>query len=361
MKPDRTNYEIWLIDYLDGTLDSDRQRELSLFLDENPDIGEEFSEMMIYRIPVSDVEFINKGALKKGAENLSPQQFETLCVADAENDLSDSQIYELNKIINADPEKRIVAESIRRIKLVPPAVEFRYKSRLKKLTSTQKIFRITAVTISSAAALLMLFSILRNPQASVPEDNPQLAKQDRGNFSEPSSSSMIIQPLSVTENNNTEIADKGEQSVSVIYGDIRISVVQDSVEAVTSSSFDKGPTLSKIDYRNLVAFNNTEFNPPLISININPAYGYAYNDGQGLKVSIEKFFREKILKSESPDDGPLKAYEIADAGINGLNRLFGWEMSLKKNTNEKGEVNSVYFNSRLIKFNAPVKRSEPSE
>jgi hypothetical protein len=42
MKPDRTSYEIWLVDYLDGNLDSGQAGLLMAFIEENPDIKEEF-------------------------------------------------------------------------------------------------------------------------------------------------------------------------------------------------------------------------------------------------------------------------------------------------------------------------------
>jgi hypothetical protein len=36
-------------------------------------------------------------------------------------------------------------------------------------------------------------------------------------------------------------------------------------------------------------------------------------------------------------------------------------MELDKKNNEKGEPKSVYFSSKILKFNAPVKKSEPLE
>ena len=74
---------------------------------------------------------------------------------------------------------------------------------------------------------------------------------------------------------------------------------------------------------------------------------------------IARTFRERILKEPSSADTPLKAYEIAEAGVTGLNKLLGWEMDLDERKDEKGELSSVYFNSKILKINAPVKKSEP--
>ena len=45
MKIDRSNYEIWFIDWLDGNLNSLQIEQLKLFLDQNPDLKEEFNDL----------------------------------------------------------------------------------------------------------------------------------------------------------------------------------------------------------------------------------------------------------------------------------------------------------------------------
>jgi len=72
---------------------------------------------------------------------------------------------------------------------------------------------------------------------------------------------------------------------------------------------------------------------------------------------IAKFFHEKIMKDTTAVNRPVESYEIAVAGITGLNKLLGWEMSLQKNADENGDVKSYYFSSRLLKFKSPVKKS----
>ena len=76
---------------------------------------------------------------------------------------------------------------------------------------------------------------------------------------------------------------------------------------------------------------------------------------------ITRIFREKILKDNTGSDTPLKPYEIAAAGIDGINRLFGSEMALVGVTDEEGDLKSIYFSSRILKFNAPVRKSNTSE
>jgi hypothetical protein len=100
---------------------------------------------------------------------------------------------------------------------------------------------------------------------------------------------------------------------------------------------------------NLIALNHSFIAPP-------------FDDGRSrLSRFIAKTFREKLLKEKTAKDSPLKGYEIAEVGVSGLNKLLGWEMALDERKNENGELQSVYFSSRILKFNAPVKKSEPPQ
>jgi len=115
MRPDRTNYEIWLIDYLDGNLNPQQERELISLMEENPDIKEEFEELSQYIIKPVETSFKSKDFLKKSVADLSESQFELLCVAASENDLSIRQRDEIQSIISGNPNKKKTFELINRL------------------------------------------------------------------------------------------------------------------------------------------------------------------------------------------------------------------------------------------------------
>ena len=62
---DRSNYEIWLIDWLDGNLDEARTKQLLAFLDENPDLKEEADSLKLSRIFPDNIKPVKKENLKK--------------------------------------------------------------------------------------------------------------------------------------------------------------------------------------------------------------------------------------------------------------------------------------------------------
>jgi hypothetical protein len=116
--------------------------------------------------------------------------------------------------------------------------------------------------------------------------------------------------------------------------------------------------ISKIDFKKDVTIGEREFTQTLIAINTSDNTVEASSEKPGINKFIAKTFRERIFKSPTQEKGSLKAYEVADAGINGLNKIFGWEMSLQKNRDQNGELKSLRFNSKFLKFNTPVKRAQ---
>jgi hypothetical protein len=86
MQIDRSNYEIWFIDWLDGNLNSYQDEQLKLFLNHNQDLKEEFDDLTEVNLVSPGILFQHKEYLKKSPSELSPSQFEYLCAAYLEGD-----------------------------------------------------------------------------------------------------------------------------------------------------------------------------------------------------------------------------------------------------------------------------------
>ncbi|HPC99495.1 MAG TPA: hypothetical protein PL040_11055, partial [Bacteroidales bacterium] len=153
MKPDRNNYEIWIIDYLDGKLSARDAGLLMEFLDNNPDIKEDFENLKMIALEPSDERYQNKQELARGLGNLPDDQFEILCIGHLEGDLTAGQEAELQQIIAENPAKKHSFELTGKLRLSPPAGKYNFKRNLKKLTNGARVFRLTAAILSSAAAI----------------------------------------------------------------------------------------------------------------------------------------------------------------------------------------------------------------
>ena len=357
MKPGRDNYEIWVTDWLDGKLTAGEEALLLAFLEANPDIKQEAEELKDLQLIVTRGSGFDSSSLKKSAGELSTSQVELLSVAYLENDISAEQRSDLNKCLSENPEAKTVFEKIQKTKLTAPSLVYSQKKSLKKFVITPaKIVRVSA-TVISAAAVVALFIVLNNPQetavtnpdfiASAPVTVPPVVNTN-GTQVTP-----VVQPENIQEKttlpvtSNTEISNTEVEPVtSEIVAEI-ITPINTLPPVMPVNAPDFGSIAFNIEPRQLSAITMETL--PIL----------AYDDGSNrIERFVRRIFREEILKDEANTSEPLKAYEVAEAGIEGINRLFGWEMTLVKNNDEAGELKSLYFSSSLIKFNAPVKKSE---
>jgi len=369
MKIDRSNYEIWLIDWFDGNLSDFQVEQLKLFLSENPELREEFDELTTFSLKPSVKSFPHKDHLKKSTADLSGSQFEYLCVAYLENDISAGQQTELKESIDHDPEKKRTFELIQKMRLAPADIRYKHKNQLIKRTAVQRVIRLSVIGLSAAAAIVLIimtyFLVPRNLSNKSKDGMLYVSAQNT------MVDSSLLQP-SVDKVSDRIIPDKkpdlpNKKSENLFAGvqknnpvitqsDSTVHMQNDSLLRNTDDpeiQLKKIPVYAEIDLKGgvvsntLVASDSTFIIPP-------------YDDERSnLSRFIAKTFRQKILKENTSKDSPLKAYEIAEAGVMGLNKLLGWEMALDKNNDENGELRSVYFSSKILKFNAPVKKTEP--
>jgi hypothetical protein len=363
MKINRSNYEIWFIDWLDGNLNSQQQTELYHFLDQNPDLREEFNELSKISLPVPESLFRFKGDLKKNPEEISVSQFEYLSAAYLENDLAASQKSEIIGITEKDHEKKRIFELINKTRLTPPDVTFRNKKKLTKITPVQKIIRFSLIGLSAAATVLLLITIflsapekttLKNTKEAfviAPVKNLQKSLQDDAGEKNTTPVKKVIPALKKSKKPVGDITDNKSAITGVLLAESKTDSLAEYKNSELSISTIKSVKFSGIGKRT----DNYKLTASAIVFTEPEA-----DDGRSkIGKYIAKTFREKILKEKTPHDTPLKGYEIAEAGVTGINKLFGWEMALDKKNDENGNLKSVYFSSRMLKFNAPVKKSEP--
>ncbi|NMD03479.1 MAG: hypothetical protein GYA71_09430 [Bacteroidales bacterium] len=368
MKPDRSNYEIWLIDWLDGALDNSQTEQLMAFLEENPDIREEAESLSLSRLSVHQVHMPGKNEMKRSVKDLIESQIELLSVAYLENDLKAEQIEELNRNLQEEPRNRQIFETIQKIRLTPPELSFRNKKTLRKLTPGERILRISITAFSAATAMALLIlctfylsEYVREQHAITAENNIKESPSPVADIiitpalHEPLSESHAAKKTTVNIAKQTMIAENIQTDALTIAEenkDAPLTTVTDTFPLLTGISTDnlKISVTSGIMYNSLAAFNNAY-----------PAFTVNEDERSRLNRFLTRTFREKILNENISSDDPVKAFEIAQAGINGLNKLMGWEMALVETTGNEGEKRSVYFSSRLLKLNVPVRKEESGQ
>ncbi|HLN20823.1 MAG TPA: hypothetical protein VK213_07020 [Bacteroidales bacterium] len=341
---DRSNYELWLADWLDNRLTTSQVIELNAFLDSNPDLKEEFESFSTVRLEPVQPRYVAKGKLRKSVDDISACQFELLCAAYTENDLDEIQLAEFKEMLESDASRKKILEKITRARLTPPATVYPRKGRLRHHSIGRSLF-IKAV-ISAAAAIIAVVVI-----TGILRQNRVLPQQANLNLAD---TIYIMRNLPVISDKDSK---KSENIIIAVNNPVKTSSPVSEEPAI---HYISEPVPAQVDHlryytaawpqpENLASSSLTEVT--VISDDYRSRFGKVF----------AMTFREKLLKRDDYDDTPLKGYELAEAGITGLNKLLGWEMALTANNDEKGELRSLSFNSRTIKFNTPVRKNESRE
>jgi hypothetical protein len=356
MKVNRSNYEIWIIDWLDGNLSEPQSAELLTFLGENPDLKEEMEALTRFRLEKPLKKFSKTDSLKKTAADLTDTQFEYLCIAHTENDLSAEQEKELDEIIRQSQERKMILEAFQKTVLTPPDYRFGKKSLLKKEPPGEKIFRLSVRILSAAASIALLISLYLLVKDRLPENTIASGEPLLDSLSVVISNPIRIEKQLIASTSNSapsaRINKTFASSEEIIANVIQPDDSMNNQRLVENLHIAPEILLATFTIEHPAEINNLiAYNPEIIT----PAVDI---ERSSVGKFLSRTYRNLILNEEAATDLPIKGYEIAEGGINGLNKLFGWEMALQKTNDENGDLQSLYFSSKMLKFNAPVKKSE---
>ncbi|MGC1391148.1 MAG: hypothetical protein WA816_08930, partial [Bacteroidales bacterium] len=328
MQIDRSNYEIWLTDWLDGNLTDIQADQLHHFMEENPDLKEEYHELVTLRLSPSDKPFPLKNHLKKTTTDLSEYQLEYLSVAYLENDLSASQKKELKESIEIDPEKQMSFDLMQKMKLFPVFLLYKHKKHLLRRTVIQNVIRLSLLGLSAAAIItLVVISYVSKPkvlqvkfektaQINVADSTIQRPAFDR--ISNGIKPERKIVPIRKYSKNFLAISQKTTSGLSET--NLNQQALDDSLQ---KSTILPRTLLDRISFSPEIDLKGEQIRKTLVTLNF-VVTAPEYDDARSrFGKFIARTFREKILKEKTAKDSPLKIYEIAEAGVAGLDKLLG--------------------------------------
>lgn len=126
------NYELFAIDYIDGNLSDDLKVEFELFLDNNPQIKTEISDLADFSLNLNDQpEYVNKNSLKKSpVDGLSYQEY--LIISDIEKQISGSEKQDLEFEFNNNKNTALEYNNFKQTKIKTEKLVFDKKWNIKK-------------------------------------------------------------------------------------------------------------------------------------------------------------------------------------------------------------------------------------
>jgi hypothetical protein len=324
------NYEIFFIDYFDGNLDSEAQKELFLFLEQHPELKNEFetfepTTVIPYKITMPD-----KNKLKNITINKS--NYSNFIIAYLEGDLNEKLTDELFNFINSDSQYQADFKKFQVIKLLPDKkITFKNKKSLKK--PTLNIFFNRIIYFSSAAAIFLLglftyfYFTTNNNLINKNSSLQQLINSETNN----------ILTDNLYQNNN----EKNNNNNS---GLIKNKHLNHNINDF------KNNDLTDINYTNTLEIKpltpiQVEANPILKTIEkktVNENY-------LTIKQFAVKYFKEKFL-NEHDNNYEISALDVIKAAVKGINKITDANIYISGDYDIDGNLNIYALNSDLFSF-----------
>lgn len=153
----RANYENYVVDYLEGSLNPDERESFVTFLENNPDIEEEIDNVNEVTLQADNSIFSEKDNLKKrpviNVNGINEINYEEYFIANYENDLTDQERKTLSEFLNKNPNLVQEFDIYGKLKLLPEKdITFSNKESLKKKSN------LSPVWYSAAATLILLLT-----------------------------------------------------------------------------------------------------------------------------------------------------------------------------------------------------------
>ena len=372
MDINRNNYEAWLLDLMEGSLSADEVQGVRDFLLLNPDCDSGLDELDPWMLDVEEISFSGKEGLRKvlpdHSSKFSETDFDLFSIAMLEGDLSESQEQEYFQELKGDEDKLREWIQWKKLKLEAKTILFDRKDILKKRTAPRS--RVIWISIASAAAaLLLFFSLLDfeqglNPKTQIPpEAEAYIESPEEMEATEATATpeTREVKPLSeelsalkpaIKDPEPAKFSIKKHQDPPE-KPDQTMDTSQTKVQELTLQ--ERPLKLAMLD-RNLM---NQHLQVSYDKIEALELAGYpGYSD-----QVAEDFYAEDGLKrnyKEFVEKKNISLLKIASAGVEGINRLSGSDLSLDVSRDGDGEVKGFRFRSSLLSVDSPVKKQNIS-
>jgi hypothetical protein len=367
MKINRHNYEAFLLDQLEGRLSVGDRLELEQFLLLNPDCKGELTELEPWVLEGEEIPFQNRETLKKNFPHhltvLGDQNFDMFSIARMEGDLGDYQVKAHQAMLEADDQKAEQWRQWQQTRLVAETLLFKGKDRLKhKRTSGNRVFWISAISSAAAVALLVILfraepdlsqqeSYVQAPQEETSGQNRDVLQAQEEHVPEVGPVSNPDQPA------QSHLSDQLKADPAISTG---ITKAEPSPESL---SFARTEAQKNVEAQAL-AVSALHFNSPFAAKEADPdqikplqktpvplhpsSLTLAQLSDVGLQEMVEEYAEEK----------DLSLWKIVSAGVKGINKLAGSDISLMASRDEDGEVSGFKLKSKRFSLTRPIGREE---
>lgn len=329
MQINRNNYIIWITDFYDNALSVEEKEVLHNFLDLNPDLKSEFELFEEIKVRPDISTRIDKAQLHKSIYDIDPE------LTSQEFDILTSEY---------GTKKDFIASAS--IKLHPQDIEYPYKNKLKRIPARRKTIFLLARGLAVAASIVLIFTLINLLPGTSTTGTIYIAARAIPFNQTPVDNHMTLIPvlsgkrISPKQINIRESLPEPIRTENIVAEQL-FSRETIKVAPVSYIGEAKFATIEMEYPQNLLPVNETDV--PIDYPDISPRQFIAMN------------FRKLVLKEEEENTEKIKVHEYAVVGVDGLNKLLGWDMKFDKEVDEEGRLKAYKFTSQLIKLDRKTK------
>ncbi|HYX08103.1 MAG TPA: hypothetical protein VE912_15340 [Bacteroidales bacterium] len=369
------NYESVLIDFLEGRLTETQAEEVRAFLQIHTSIAREFDLLQSAEpLHQTDDIFGNKSLLKKTINDQYPSNsnYQEFIIARLEGDLTDRKEEELNLFLENNPEYRKDVILFSKTFLKPDeAIKYHYKKNLKKRTPAMRK-RLLFLSYAAAAVMLLFLTLYLLPDRQVNRpagiaDNkvPATEKTDAVS-TEKTTPAVEEKVMQKQQNKESEIKKK---VVPEVKQHIKPKIKSGAATPKTiPESQQQEMKRSRIPMMRMNRIELARVEGGATEIQMQPVhstYTILGNKGKNspkdfltLPQLATKEIKKTLYASNEParSSEKLSIWDLAYAGIKGINSLTENDIKFDREYDEKGNVEAVAIRKGKFEVEAPVKK-----
>lgn len=356
-----SNYEEYIVNYLDGNISPLETAELFLFLEQNPALNEDIEELRNMRATADESAVFGFNEVLKhnydaDALEINQDNYLYYFTAALEGDLNEIGQKHVNEFVAQHPALQRDYELMQQCRLpVDEAIVFSGKESLKKKPLFVISRRNWIVSIAASILILITLFIRMEPQTI------ESASERAGGYEIP-----VMPDLKVTDENQAEVPAetenpviKNEEATSVVKVKGQVNAVSKDRAPGSDTEIAPLPALSPIHQVQAPVNNAAPFD-----VNMRNTYSSLYQDirlSQELMLAYAENVRYEDNTRKSPVNvgrrfghilqsstqvasqvsGSLNGWAVADLGIKGFNALTDNELKLVREVDASGKTGDV--------------------
>jgi hypothetical protein len=307
----RDNYELYVLDYIEGNLPMDIHIKFEVFLSQNKDIEEELSALPDFtpdvseRLEQEDILSLKKGELQ--AASITKENCDFFFTAYHEGDLSEAEKIRVYEFIQSNPD---VKDDFTQVGLLVFAhdseVIFPFKKELKKAVPLSPFIllgRIAAIFILVVSIALAIFLPReKDPIYTARKVNLQFPAEKPTQLLFTAIEDVAIEPQTIEKKNTTKEKDvSNKRSPILIENDPQLIVENNSIE-VGDEALAQSGNENLVSEENTIVIAEEEIIPedaPVVSI---PAKAEEILADENASETILKFKKPSFKKDKEDDN-----------------------------------------------------------